>query len=155
MCWCSYTEEKPHYKIAKEDIPVYKVVRKEEDYYRPWYIANGTRYQPGEEYMVVMEAPYPDPMDFKKSYIMKYGFHSYDCTKTRLESKDISYYIFTRWDCLIDSYHKFGGKTVVIDCVIPKGARYYVNTRGEYVSNRIKILNEVKEHRTDYDKEKD
>jgi hypothetical protein len=31
----------------------------------------------------------------------------------------------------------------VIECVIPKGSHYYYNTKGEYVSNAIKVVREA------------
>ncbi len=154
MCWKT-NNLKPIKKKAKEDIPVFKIVRVNEDdvimsYYKQFFYKCGKTYN--TEIGKMQKTEYQvDPIHY-----IEEGFHSYsaDCTYNYcgkvipsdlvgfsclkeamvvlLEGKEIF------CDTLVS---RDGFKVKKLNCIIPKGAEYYLNETGEYVSNQIKILN--------------
>lgn len=110
--------------IAKEDITCYKVVylvssicenypRFHSIYFNYNYVFNGNEVKTGD-------------FPFKiQGWTVNNGFHSY----SRIG--------YAESVCKMDN----NPNKVIIKCVIPKGASYYVSTgEGEYCSNRIKIV---------------
>lgn len=119
MCWISYNNNPI---IAKEDITVYKYLKKKEilffilKYYSP-FVGNFP-YKKDKLYDLG-EIPYKKRgSDGKYVYIREIGFHSY------LNKPDIPYYILP-------------SNAVLTKCIVPKGATYYVNEKSEVVSNQI------------------
>ena len=78
MCWI--TNKKLKFKIAKENIPIYKICRKENDkilsYFKHFEYRLGCLYETNFEVAV----------DTKMSEIYK-GFHSYSLNKTYYEKR--------------------------------------------------------------------
>lgn len=119
MCWLSYNNTPI---IAKEDTTVYKYLKEKEilfsilNYYSP-FVGN-FRYKKDKLYDL-------EELHYKKRgsngkyvYIREVGFHSY------MKKPDVPYYILP-------------SNAVLTECIIPKGATYYVNEEGEVVSNQI------------------
>ena len=139
MCWI--TNKKLKFKIAKENIPIYKICRKEDDkilsYFKHFEYRLGWLYETNFEVAV----------DTKMSEIYK-GFHSYSLNKTYYEKryddiivfKNESFFelIFNLNSNKLNNY-SFG---VVVSGYIPKGSAYALNEYGEYVSDSI-ILNKI------------
>ena len=139
MCWI--TNKKLKFKIAKENIPIYKICRKEDgkilSYFKRFEYELGCLYETNFEIAV----------DAKMSEIYK-GFHSYSLNKTYYEKrydiirvfKNESFIelIFNSNSNKLDTY-SFG---IIVSGYIPKGSAYALNEYGEYVSDSI-ILNKI------------
>ena len=123
MCWKS--KFTPELKIAKEPIPVKKVVKTTKDgifsilYPMEWHLNVTYTEEIGE-------------ISIKDVYTIENGFHS-----SKTASLHLDYGIPHCW-C--------GGKPillmrnvnyVIMKAVIPKGAKYYKNEHDEYVSNKL------------------
>lgn len=132
MCWI--TNVTPQSKLAEEDIPVFKIVKKDlQAYYQEF------QYSIGEVYKTEMSVPmFSNPC---KVFYIDEGFHSYsaeDCNTIITEAL---------FEPIITIFHKFlllrldaYMDACILECVIPKGSVYYLNHRGEYVSNKIKPI---------------
>ena len=139
MCWI--TNKKLKFKIAKENIPIYKICRKENDkilsYFKHFEYRLGCLYETNFEVAV----------DTKMSEIYK-GFHSYSLNKTYYEKRYDIIRVFKN-ESLIElifnsnsnrlNDYSFG---IVVSGYIPKGGAYVLNEYGEYVSDSI-ILNKI------------
>lgn len=133
MCWT--TSITPQSKLAEEDIPVFKIVgRRLQAYYRVF------QYSIGEVFQTEISVPMYSPC--KVFYIDK-GFHSYsnqECKTaiTEILSEPIItvFHVFHSGLYRLDSYID----ACILECVIPKGSIYYLNHKGEYVSNKIKPI---------------
>ena len=139
MCWV--TNKKLKFKIAKENIPIYKICRKEDDkilsYFKHF------------EYRLdwLYETNFEVAAGTKMSEIYK-GFHSYSLNKTYYEKRYdiISVFknenfielIFNSNSNRLNDY-SFG---IIVSGYIPKDSAYVLNEYGEYVSNSI-ILNKI------------
>jgi hypothetical protein len=142
MCWYSSNKEDFEPKVATEDIPVIKVVLKEEsDKYISVYYAHP--YQVGDmcESSIVIEG---DDYETRISQ----GLHSYskDVVLSRRKLGDTSWKPSSRlyidspdhiW--VLDSF-VLKEDMAKLNCIIPKDSVYYVNECGEYVSNRLKVV---------------
>ena len=139
MCWI--TNKKLKFKIAKENIPIYKICRKEDDkilsYYKHFEYKLGCLYDTNFEVSLTTD-----------SSIIYKGFHSYSLNKTYLERRYDNIRVFenesfiklifnSNSNILID--YSFG---IVVSGYIPKGGSYALNEYGEYVSNSI-VLNKI------------
>jgi hypothetical protein len=132
MCWESHSI--PELKIASEDIPVFKVVKKDHSaYYQPFYY-----YSLNMVYTTNLGTPLG--YIWMCQYQINEGFHSYSTEKCKvitLNGDSINTYISVLYNNIrLDHYVN----ATVMKCVIPKGAQYYLNNRGEYVSNKIKPI---------------
>ena len=144
MCWITYDKTRSHQIKAEKDIKVFKIVEPvDENIVKPYYM-----YQTGMVYMVGMTytTEMYEPVDQKGTYVIEIGFHSYgkDCPMAFTDKTNL---IFTH---LIEVFSK-NDKNVrigryethfdigVINCTIPKGATYYENENGEFVSDSIRI----------------
>lgn len=129
MCW----RGKDDRKIAKKDIPVFKIVYKNPEVglvscYRYF------RYKVGSIYSSRIK---------KKSMVshvcITNGLHSFSNSCKIIEGDrwiDINYKTLE-----LDDYDKDGKlKLYKLECVIPRGSAYYKNDHGEIVSSRLKIL---------------
>ena len=140
MCWLS--NRKPIAKIAKRDIPVKKVI-----------YTNGTAYFNSFNYKTRKVIPKIEIKVEKEdtSYIIEFGYHSYssECIFAELYPNfysKIKQCILVKNNSnyypLIVSYYvmeKFR-RIKVQNFIIPKGTKYYINEKGEYVSELIKIV---------------
>lgn len=135
MCWVSYCINNMNKHIAKKDIYVYKVAMRVgcdmaiAPFYREFSYTLGVTY--GK--LKSLEPVYY-PHD---ECIINEGFHSYRSFKRVLENgksfKDHPYY----------------RGLAIYKAVIPTGAEYYVNEKGEVVSNQLKIIDGPLEYLTD------
>ena len=139
MCWI--TNKKLKFKIAKENIPIYKICRKEDDkilsYYKKFEYKLGWLYETNFEVSLTTD----DTIIYK-------GFHSYSLNKTYYEKRYDIIRVFKNESFIelilesngnkLDTY-SFG---IVVSGYIPKGSAYALNEYGEYVSNSI-ILNKI------------
>lgn len=139
MCWKS--EKKPILYEAKKDIPICKVcligVNKDiySYYYRQLYKLN-KRYQMDKSLNVQLYEFFNDARN--NFYYVNEGFHSYEkncCIKRTFEGCVIK----NKYDDTLD-YHIRGNIALVSGC-IPKGAKYFINNRDEYVSDAICLTN--------------
>lgn len=139
MCWI--TNKKLKFKIAKENIPIYKICRKEDDkilsYYRRFEYRLDCLYNTNFEVSLTTD-----------DIIIYKGFHSYSLNKTYLDKRYdnirvlknesfIEFILNSNSNKLND--YPFG---IVVSGYIPKGSAYALNEYGEYVSNSI-ILNKI------------
>lgn len=139
MCWI--TNKKLKFKIAKENIPIYKICRKVNDeifsYYKNFEYRLGWLYNTNFEVAV----------NTKMSEIYK-GFHSYSLNKTYYEKRYDIIRVFKN-ESFIElifnsNSNRFNDYSsgVVVSGYIPKGSAYALNEYGEYVSDSI-ILNKI------------
>jgi len=132
MCWV--TNITPQSKLAEEDIPVFKVVRKNSllSYYTDYpYILN--------------EVHTTKPLKINHSSVEEWkiqeGFHSYsiECVTKIVRTvcgRSIKVYNSDKDDEVLLDYYEISS-TCKLECLIPKGSLYYVNEWGEYVSESI------------------
>lgn len=133
MCWVTYKRENARLRHAIEDIPVYKVVKKSLlSYYENYsYILNEVH---TTELDHLYHIKYYDREDWK----IGLGFHSYsmNCKADLVYDKFLFIKVLVLHDNLvIDCYEK--DNTCMLECVIPKDSRYFLNEKGEYVSDHI------------------
>ena len=147
MCW--FTEKKINELVASEDIICYKVFRKKDIIYETNpYLVFGI----GKPKIVQLKSfvqnfkyiPYvrqksvdlhTEPCactkvsyicySVKEGYKIETGYHSYATVDRALPEK------------------MFLPKTVIIECIIPKGAIYYLNENNEIVSSTIIITDKI------------
>ena len=136
MCWVTYEKKYKNFKIAEDDIPVFKVVRKH------FLLSYYTNYP-----YILNEVHTTEPIktDHSLFYIgeewkIQKGFHSYSvgCTTKIVQGVhewNIRVYDSDKNTVLLDYYEM--SSTCKLECLIPKGTLYYVNEYGEYVSESI------------------
>ena len=139
MCWI--TNKKLKFKIAKENIPIYKICRKEDDkilsYFKHFEYKLGCLYDTNFEVAV----------DTKMSEIYK-GFHSYSLNKTYYEKRYDIISVFKNENFIELIFNSNSNRLndyssgIVVSGYIPKGSAYALNEYGEYVSDSI-ILNKI------------
>lgn len=139
MCWI--TNKKLKFKIAKENIPIYKICRKENDKVLSYY--KKFEYRLGRLYETTFEVAFYDKM----SEIDK-GFHSYSLNKTYLYKRYDNIRVFKNESFIElilesnDNRIAEYSSGIVVSGYIPKGGVYALNEYGEYVSNSI-ILSKI------------
>lgn len=141
MCWTTKSRINAIKRIAYKDIPVHKIVLKKSD--NSFLSAyEHFPYEIGEEYK--LEEPlvlYPCSIFGIKSFRATGGFHSYG-KDVNIEKNPYSNGIVTKYGKIILDFlsnKNEDGEHIVIDCIIPKDSSYYVNEKGEYVSDAIRI----------------
>ena len=134
MCFTANIKNKGH--IATRDIRVEKVFLKthDEDCYRSPFYAN-CKWKIGEEKQSFLQKT-KDPII--NVLMIEDGLHS---------AKHIIKDSTQCWDrystkCLIIT-HLPPKEGVICECIIPKGAEYYYNRNGEYVSNRLILVKPI------------
>ena len=148
MCWFSGSKKLSKYRrIARKDVLVRKLVMATESPYKVVSYFTGFEYELGktyyDSYLSIIHANEP-----QLGACIFVGFNSYstECKITRKEQTTVS---GDKKKDEIEVYSPDGGELVecyeldnllMIDCVIPKGATYYVNELGEYVSESIKPI---------------
>lgn len=138
MCWVGYRTKlgsKQFRKKAEEDIPVFKVCLKdiwnnESNLAYAYYYQK--KYEVGKTYtecvrLVRTHGNHP-------IYKIKEGLHCYS-DKCNLEA--INDCLLVKFNKTAIDYHPSGDKLVRLDCIIPKGTRYYINDTGEIVTTKI------------------
>lgn len=142
MCWTS--QQQPVAMIATKDIPVYKIMKvfKGGIYNEIYSYYQSFRYELDSKYEGKLDNPHKYGYEARiPCYEINKGYHSYSSELTEItypfkdfreiRVKDVRPVITLGTYCT----------GVVIQCAIPKGARYYLNENGEYVSNQIIIKN--------------
>ena len=130
MCWIGQLE----LKTAEKDIPIFKVmyIKKEKLYslYRYYeYILNKE-----------IESPIIPDIVFSRECCVSVALHSYDEQSVIIIKFLHSVKIKKDYFCL-DTIG-FSPNIVKVKGIIPKGATYCMNSRGEYISDRL-ILKEI------------
>ena len=129
MCWISKECIK---QIAEEDIPVFKIVNRDKtSVFRNFLYEENTEYSLGEEIYV-----YGNTI---LNFLIYEGFHSY-CKKCEIEITDIESKEFFRVIDLLGTVLLGHKSLLILECLIPKGATYYINEAGECVSDKLKTL---------------
>ena len=149
MCWNS---KDVIAKIADNDIECFKIVLQD---------GSNTIYSYYQEFKYELNKLYKTELNFIKHRSLGYtsilqGFHSY----SNELKYDITYYnliplikVFNdKTDNTFQAYMVHStlsnknilAKSVIANCIIPKGSTYYVNEHGEIVSNQI-IIKSIKE----------
>ena len=144
MCWTS--KEIPKAKIAEKNIKTFKVMyRGLEDeelfsyfFYKLYSIGKIT-----SKIILSYEK-------FDSSYYIHAGYHSYDINikwKYYYNSEEDAYMvkIGNVEEYYIEPFSDIFHTLCIVECTIPKSSKYYLNEKGEYVSEQIivdKILEE-------------
>ena len=122
MCFYKHPKH-PQPKVAKQNIPCYKVLSKTDNEYTLTSLVRGYKYN-----LNVLYKRYPHQLgkDFVEgTRTIDKGFHSYTTAKQLKYNTHLN------------------PSRVVIKCYIPKGAKYWLNPKKhEFVSNQI-ILKEI------------
>ena len=122
---CFYIDSRhPNKKEAKKDITCYKIL------FKNWVsIINCFRY--------IQEKIYSDynALNVERgtfyARVINRGYHSYSSKEIALNAYKTMVPVYVR---------------IVVKCIIPKGSYYYYNSkRHEYVSNKIKITDIIKQ----------
>ena len=141
MCWKS---KKLKIKIAKRDIPVWKVVYRDKSsyetecyalYHRTYYYLKGKIQHSCMHFMYYLNFNH---------ILGSEGFHSYSKKLTPIITKDFIYirkkYFLGLRKKIIESYpnRRF---VKIAEFSIPKGANYAINEKGEIISDKIIFKN--------------
>lgn len=140
MCWTS--AKKPVLKTAKRNIMVKKVLDKYMQspiYHFQWrtdkvYTNEGVTIRPFESAYQIIK--------YGRNWVIEDGLHS--CRNIYILCWNDKEYLssqpkFDARNFVLLNSGRFRFKFKVYDAVIPKGANYYVNEQGEYVSDRLMI----------------
>lgn len=148
MCWTS--ETKPLIKTAEENIPIFKMCVYYSNYAVGAYYRKH-KYELKREYVcddAFNEEPerrnYPSGM---LEYLIRKGFHSYDPNTVNVKNGEYyaTYHVREGIKQCIGAYPKYylaDRRLVRVNGYIPKGTRYYLNEKGEYVSEGI-VLTDI------------
>lgn len=151
MCWTSI--EKPIKRIAKEDIPVFKIGKITSYGDIKPYFYEFTSYLMGVTYKQRIRKYH-----FLRHFYIDKGLHSYSLSNIRLKPyynviKGIKTpYITIKTDkttpesknVIIRAQDYDISNIAIILCTIPKGSTYYVNSCGEVVSNKLTVNSFIK-----------
>ena len=141
MCWTSKKHINPI--TADKDVHVYKICLEHGLAALPYYQTAREFYEEGKTYKADrLDEPYQTYEDH--FYEIYHGMHSYSCKCQLIQGAITSDVNLINIDTLAakDYYMAHYNKNLrllLVLCSIPKGATYYVNESGEYVSESIKI----------------
>ncbi len=149
MCWTGTLDD---YKIAYKDVHVFKVLYKEVNernetiYYAP---LTGFQYELNKLYGT-KELELIKSIQYKKNgkVTIEEGLHafSFKCKPNiiyiPLKTCKINEYLFLfekNYISVLSAYEEMEGdfELILLECIIPKGAKYYENEEGEIVSNYL------------------
>ena len=142
MCWSSGRKfVNDCRRVANDDLHVIKIMRssdksgKYSSYFEDFTCEDGETYE--AKYF-----PTGYEWDDDNNYVCIFtGFHSYsvNCKFIRKTTPEDILAVYSP-----ENYKKLENykmnDIVFVDCVIPKGTRYYVNLEGEYISPKIKVI---------------
>lgn len=136
MCWKTYNKRTLKRRVAKKDIPCYKVFHEEYGLITSPFYAEA-EWEFGKVYETALGLPYPNNFFFPKERLIDYGFHT---SLSPIEKAEKPYGI--SWRNEKGSLFSSLGDVpeYVYECVIPAGAEYYLNEFDEYVSDKLKIV---------------
>lgn len=138
MCWTTFKQ--PELKQATEPIPVFKILKK--DLTGIYY---GFQYNLNEPYFMFLEQPSTSKIG--NCSIINRGIHSYHLDQVKLVPNNSFFLI--RGFIIYSDVAKVGLDIfvnidkVMVEGYIPKDTFYYINERGECVSNSI-VLKTIK-----------
>lgn len=147
MCWNTRIKSCAELKVAKDNIPVTKIVWITEDrisaYFMQFDYIIGEVYHTEIGTLITLEF-----MGFE-GHIDK-GFHSYTNESIK-RCNNNSCYVYLNNSTNRDKtcyhkdricYHNYNNETKlgIMSCIIPKGSKYYKNEVGEIVSDTIKPI---------------
>lgn len=140
MCWTSY--KTPVSQIADSDINIFKIVRKTHIAERSKSLFYNFEYNLKEPYSLSEKLEVDARLHFNNSreFIINEGFHSYHPKVYLRISPYIVEVLVSRYEFHI-GWIPYSNDLVIAHGIIPKGSQYFLNSNGEYVSNRI-ILTE-------------
>lgn len=144
MCWSTYENKNKGERTAKEDMLVYKIVKKYREFgYVSYYM--GMEYILDKEYSInnLKAINCPDG-----ETIINEGYHSYSVQECNICINHNVIYVYSKnKNKLEEDYYEArilnSDRTAVVVCVIPKGSIYYKNEHGEIVSDHLIIKNEI------------
>lgn len=139
MCWVSEIELEA--QIAKEDIPIFKICKVATtetviSFYRNFVYELGKTYSDKESLRKLITV--------NGSQTISEGFHSYSpltCYTEIHQINPISYMIYIKYKHIVIDGILGLSNIIKVNGIIPKDSIYYLNNKGEYVSNSIKLLN--------------
>ena len=132
MCWVS--KVKPVKQYAYDDIVVYKVLIEWEGVLCSPYVLSftwklNTIYESNLNYPELHIKRFSRGLTYPFRYEIYEGFHS--CARG---------YTLNEYYLVIMNAHP---SAEIYECIIPKGSYYYKNSRGEYVSDKLIIKNNL------------
>lgn len=136
MCWEAKKKEYLVKHIAEEDIPTFKIVKGTGGHkFLPIYFPNvyyviGVVQQSLKE-LTVLDGTWA----YAGSGVINEGFHSYKENYIATEFSGLAIWVMSKSYAL--DHIVRDGEYYKLSCVIPKGATYYENEHGEFVSNAI------------------
>lgn len=144
MCWSTYKNKNKGERTAKEDMLVYKIVKKYREFgYVSYYM--GMEYILDKEYSInnLKAINCPDGKT-----IINEGYHSYSAQECNICINHNVIYVYSKNKNKLEEDHYEASipnsdRTAVVVCVIPKGSIYYKNEHGEIVSDHLIIKNEI------------
>lgn len=136
MCWISNLPSCWDIKVAEEDIPIFKILARCNNILKGWYFDK--IYKLNEDCPEVI-------LDILRTYTstsVHAGYHSYSPSCSTI-CENTSIHVSSSRGFALDIYLASSNKSPIkVFGYIPKGAKYLLNTYGEYVSSRI-VLNKV------------
>ena len=135
MCWTAATHSETKMKIAEKPFKVFKVSTGcKTNPNRAYAYYHGFAYVVGETYTILNDTHFRRPL-----YTHFDGFHSYTKDVKIIKYGDKLKAISPNRQEILDSFGDNNCNTIIMECTIPEGARYYQNSSGEVVSDKIKI----------------
>ena len=129
MCWISNIPVREN--IAKEDIPIFKVCL---------YLNNNivSYYR---NFIYILDRIYNTNIRFVSKQAIVNGFHSYSSKhcQIKITLSNILSILNKNRNLKLDDFI-YHNNIIRVNGIIPKGSKYYLNDKGEYVSNSIKLL---------------
>lgn len=147
MCWIAYNRIDARPSIAKTDIVVYKIVRIKENKLCPYFYYFDTIY-------IINKINPLINIELEESLehyaCINKGYHSYftipKIYKYKFSDDDVIFVNYnTKYKFLRDTY-ELNDPLCLVECVIPKGTKYYVNHLGECVSEQLIITKILEEY---------
>lgn len=138
MCW---SNKNIKMKKAKRDIKtkkvVEKIINKDSCCYKSLYY--GYLYERNIKTPNININPIKNPGITEPLYKITKGYHSYT-NKIITTSINPHYIEIYNKNKFLDYFSLLYKIICVVDCIIPKGTKYYLNNDGEYVSETIIVL---------------
>ena len=142
MCWIGFKRNK---WVADKDIHCKKVIGYDEKVgvYRPWIMRSlPFFYEIGQMYATKLEiktkkcGPHFSPSEDRHFLEIMTGLHCYANSLKVYKHHDYSMIVGN--NLFTGDQHTL--RPVLVDCIIPRGATYYENERGEIVTNKLKLV---------------
>ena len=148
MCWVAYNKKEATVNIAKEDIIVYKIVRMKGNKLYPYFYHFNNIYTINKVNPLI-NIELEESLEETHYACINKGYHSYamipEIYKYKFSDDDVIFVNYnTKYKFLRDTY-ELDDPLCLVECIIPKGTKYYVNHLGECVSEQLivtKILEE-------------